>query len=181
MKYGERATRKDKNRRKNRIKRRGQARLVYVKGITRSIPTTWRWARWDCWDRDIFISKLWSRLSLFRCIISFSDNQTPAVVCILNWTLALHGKRDNRWIRQKLYCIQSVWTFEISACDSLLYFAHALVRGTIESVARAKSSCQRSPTLPILPCMQNSSQNPSLQVWFLLILSTCLMRFVHNE
>ena len=32
---------------KNRIKRCGQARLVYVTDINRNIPTTWRWARGD--------------------------------------------------------------------------------------------------------------------------------------
>ena len=37
----------DGNRHKNRIKRSGQARLVYVKNINRNIPTTWRWARGD--------------------------------------------------------------------------------------------------------------------------------------
>ena len=36
---------KDRNRHKNRIKRNGQARLVYVKNINSNIPTTWRWAR----------------------------------------------------------------------------------------------------------------------------------------
>ena len=35
----------DRNRHKNRIKRSGQARLVYVKNINLHIPTTWRWAR----------------------------------------------------------------------------------------------------------------------------------------
>ena len=38
---------KDGNRHKNRIKRSGQARLVYVKDINPNIPTTWRWARRD--------------------------------------------------------------------------------------------------------------------------------------
>ena len=32
----------DRNRHKSRIKRSGQARLVYVKNINRNIPTTWR-------------------------------------------------------------------------------------------------------------------------------------------
>ena len=31
---------KDRNRHKNRIKRSGQARLIYVKNINRNIPTT---------------------------------------------------------------------------------------------------------------------------------------------
>ena len=35
---------KDKNRHKNRIKRSGQARLVYVRDINRNVPTTWRGA-----------------------------------------------------------------------------------------------------------------------------------------
>ena len=38
---------KDRNRYKNRIKRCGQSRLVYVTDINRNIPTTWRWARGD--------------------------------------------------------------------------------------------------------------------------------------
>ena len=38
---------KDRNRHKNRIKRSGQAWLVYVKDINRNIPTTRRWARGD--------------------------------------------------------------------------------------------------------------------------------------
>ena len=38
---------KDRNRYKNRIKRSGQARLVYVKNINRDISTTWRWTRGD--------------------------------------------------------------------------------------------------------------------------------------
>ena len=37
----------DRNRHKNRIKRSGQARLVYVIDIKRNILTTWRWARGD--------------------------------------------------------------------------------------------------------------------------------------
>ena len=39
---------KDRNRHKNRIKRSGQTRLVYVKDTNRNIPTTWRRARGDC-------------------------------------------------------------------------------------------------------------------------------------
>ena len=35
---------KDRNRHKNRIKRSGQAQLVYVKDVNHNIPTTWRWA-----------------------------------------------------------------------------------------------------------------------------------------
>ena len=38
---------KDGNRHTNRIKRNGQARLVYVKNINRSISTPWRWAHGD--------------------------------------------------------------------------------------------------------------------------------------
>ena len=38
---------KDRNRHKNRMKRSGQARLVYVKNGNHSIPATWRWARGD--------------------------------------------------------------------------------------------------------------------------------------
>ena len=41
----------ERNRHKNRIKRSGQARLVYVKNKNRNIPTTWRWARGDYWSR----------------------------------------------------------------------------------------------------------------------------------
>ena len=37
----------DRNRHKNRIKRSGQARLVYVKDINRNVPATWRRARGD--------------------------------------------------------------------------------------------------------------------------------------
>ena len=46
MKYS-RKSHKDINIHKNRIKRSGQARLVYVMYINRNIPTTWRWARRD--------------------------------------------------------------------------------------------------------------------------------------
>ena len=35
---------KDSNRHKNRMKRGGQARLVYAENINRNIPTAWRWA-----------------------------------------------------------------------------------------------------------------------------------------
>ena len=42
---------KDRNRHKNRIKRSGQARLVYVKNTNRNIPTTRRWARRDTWQK----------------------------------------------------------------------------------------------------------------------------------
>ena len=45
---------KDRNRHKNRIKRSGQTRLVYVIDINRNIPTTWRWAR-----GDILMSTQW--------------------------------------------------------------------------------------------------------------------------
>ena len=38
---------KDRNRRKNGIKRSRQARPVYGKDINRNIPATWRWARGD--------------------------------------------------------------------------------------------------------------------------------------
>ena len=47
---------KDRNRHNNRIKRSGEARLVYIKNINHNIiPTTWRWASEDqsnklsCW------------------------------------------------------------------------------------------------------------------------------------
>ena len=43
---------KDRNRHKNRIKRSGQAGLVYGKDINRNIPTTWRWARGDSYDSE---------------------------------------------------------------------------------------------------------------------------------
>ena len=49
MKYGWKGH-KDRNRHKNRIKRNGQTRLVYVKDITRNVPTTWRWASGDTWS-----------------------------------------------------------------------------------------------------------------------------------
>ena len=42
---------KDRIRHKNRIKRSGQAQLVYVTGINNDISTTWRWARGDLRDR----------------------------------------------------------------------------------------------------------------------------------
>ena len=35
---------RDRNRHKNRVKRSGQPKLVYVKDINRNTPTTWRWA-----------------------------------------------------------------------------------------------------------------------------------------
>ena len=38
---------KDRNRHKNRMKRSGQARLVYVTDINRNIPTTSRWSHED--------------------------------------------------------------------------------------------------------------------------------------
>ena len=44
----ERAIKTDRH--KNRIKRSGQAWLVYVCDINRNIPTTRRWARGDLWD-----------------------------------------------------------------------------------------------------------------------------------
>ena len=49
---------KDRNRHKNRIKRIGQVRLVYVKNINRNIRTTWRWARTDNWKDMQSFSKL---------------------------------------------------------------------------------------------------------------------------
>ena len=36
---------KDRSRHKNRIKRSGQARVIYVENINRNIPSTWKWAR----------------------------------------------------------------------------------------------------------------------------------------
>ena len=47
---------KDKNRHKSRIKRSGQARLVYVKKTNRNIPTTWRWAHEETPD---FGTNIW--------------------------------------------------------------------------------------------------------------------------
>ena len=44
---------KDRNRHKKTTKRSGQARLVYVKGINRNIPTTWRWTRGDYRGRRV--------------------------------------------------------------------------------------------------------------------------------
>ena len=38
---------KDRNSHKNRINRSGQAWLAYVKNISRSIPTMWRWVHGD--------------------------------------------------------------------------------------------------------------------------------------
>ena len=46
MKYS-RKGHKERNRYKNRIKRSGQARLVYVEDLNRNIPTTWRRACGD--------------------------------------------------------------------------------------------------------------------------------------
>ena len=43
---------KDRNRHKNRIKRSGQARLVYVIDINHNIPTTWKWARGDTKEEE---------------------------------------------------------------------------------------------------------------------------------
>ena len=48
---------KDRNRRKNRIKRSGQARWVYISDINRNIPTTWRWARGDSEPKSHWISE----------------------------------------------------------------------------------------------------------------------------
>ena len=43
---------KDRNRHKNRIKRSGQARLVYVIDINHNIRTTWKWARGDTKEEE---------------------------------------------------------------------------------------------------------------------------------
>ena len=47
---------KDRNRHKNRMKRSGQSRLVYVKNINHNIPTTWRWAGGDCRKHHRFLT-----------------------------------------------------------------------------------------------------------------------------
>ena len=47
---------KDRNKHKDSIKRSEQARLVYVRNINHSIPTTRRWARGDAKGRDSWIS-----------------------------------------------------------------------------------------------------------------------------
>ena len=38
----------ERNRHKKRMKKNGQAVLVYVKNMNRNIPTTWNWVRGDC-------------------------------------------------------------------------------------------------------------------------------------
>ena len=48
---------KDRNTHKKRIKRCRQAQLAYVEGMHYNIPTIWRWARHDVWNK----LTLWDR------------------------------------------------------------------------------------------------------------------------
>ena len=89
----------DRNRHKDRIKRSGQARLVYVKNINSNNPTTWRWANGDtvCQHsvRIIIIHMfnhsctLISQLQHSRGILSTSWNITYVIrkVCMRAWWL----------------------------------------------------------------------------------------------
>ena len=58
MKYSLKG-RKDRKRQKDRIKKSGQARLVYVQDINRNIPATWRSARADKFVKD------WDKVKLY--------------------------------------------------------------------------------------------------------------------
>ena len=61
----------ERNRHKNRIKRSGQARLIYVFDINHNIPTTWRWAHGDISDEKSCSSKREVKWSwCFRSLLS---------------------------------------------------------------------------------------------------------------
>ena len=80
---------KDRNRYKNRIKRSGRARLVYVKDINCNIPITWRWARGD--------AKPWNRVSGVQSKNSFasiSRRSKPSTLRTLTHSLRLVSVHD---------------------------------------------------------------------------------------
>ena len=85
---------KTENRHKNRIKRSGQAWLVYVTDINRNIPSTWRWAPGG--------SSHCSTLPLTKAVQQGQDQVSPVslkwiwwkkerwFVSIQRWVLSLH-------------------------------------------------------------------------------------------
>ena len=69
----------DRNRQKNRIKRSGQAQLVYAKNISHNIPTTWREACGDLFHRK---KVLWC---LFILIFIACPLESPSSV-LFSWS-----------------------------------------------------------------------------------------------
>ena len=87
---------KDRNRHKSRIKRSGQARLVYVEeDINRNIPTTWRW--------EIFVADTYYTVFAFVFLESWFHRRSvvlvPAEVRLLEagTVTASHGHVSSRW------------------------------------------------------------------------------------
>ena len=126
----------DGNRHKNRIKRIGQARLVYVKDINRNVPTTWSWARGDVSILRRFRLKwtsITSTVVIVRCHCTVKHNLVFLFVfcfCffvlflllpVITYSLGdLHpdalapflakGSSDpSRLQHQRLHCIQGGW------------------------------------------------------------------------
>ena len=62
---------KDRKRHKHRIKRSGQARLVYVININRNIPTTWRKARGDYQGWELYEGETQSIVSKVSLTLTF--------------------------------------------------------------------------------------------------------------
>ena len=90
---------KDRNRHKYRINRSGQARLVHVKDMNRSIPTTWRWARGDCFSekdgfRDITCKNNNSKIYQFNSVL---------------WPVGSSGGQGGRKPSFSLFCGRPSW------------------------------------------------------------------------
>ena len=75
---------KDRNRHKNKIKRSGQARLVYVFNINHNILTMWRWANEDLCTKNIYtlrsntvivISREWRKLVVKSSVVPQQPSQ----------------------------------------------------------------------------------------------------------
>ena len=76
----ERAIKTEIDTRKNRIKKSGQAQLVYTKNINRNIPTTWRWALWDYMKHITSWRKSWNHVSKTLNRIQPRANTTRSVI-----------------------------------------------------------------------------------------------------
>ena len=93
MKYS-RKDHKDRKRHKNRIKRIGQAWWVYVSGMNRNIPTTWRRVRRDS-HRQVKFCQMLARLkrsnntTQYYVRISFKIKMTGSRVLVTKQTLVL--------------------------------------------------------------------------------------------
>ena len=111
---------------KDRIRRSGQAPLVYVKNINRSIPpTTWRWARGDPWRND------WQT---DHCVNTITSQQYTPWWVFMIFALWIAGV--------------TVWIAELTTFATL-----AFIRAAVTIVVTLNESLRMSRLLAIAICL----------------------------